>query len=119
MPDSAPTIPVPLGDRRRAERFAAAMPVSVDGHPATTEDLSTSGLSFRSDRAYEAGTRVEVVIAYLLDGHDYPLRCEAEVVRSVPDGEGFTIGARLAPSTIATLAVGEAPQGRPPLRSVA
>ncbi|MDB5955984.1 PilZ domain-containing protein [Ramlibacter sp.] len=93
------TIPVPLqtrDDRRRAERFVAAMPVSVDGREGTTQDLSASGLSFTADRPYALGTRVEVVIEYLLDGHNYPLRCEAEVVRSTPCDDGYTIGARLA-----------------------
>lgn len=125
MPDDGRTIPVPLrtrDERRQAERFAAAMPLSVDGQQGTTQDLSTTGLSFRADRDYAPGTLVEVVIEYLLDGHHYPLRCEAEVVRSIPDGDGFTIGARLAPqSQVAPLAVGdgnEAPVGRPRLRSV-
>jgi hypothetical protein len=106
------TIPIPLGtpdDRRRAERFLAAMPVSVDGRPGTTQDLSTTGLSFHADHAYALGSRVEVVIEYLLDGHQYPLRCEAEVVRSVATADGFTIGARLAPqSQIVEVPVGEA-----------
>lgn len=94
------TIPVPLdprGERRRAERFGAAMPVSVDGEAATTRDLSASGLSFLAQRAYGAGERVQVVIEYLLDGHQYPLRCEAEVVRSEPADGGYRVGARLVP----------------------
>jgi hypothetical protein len=85
-------IPVPLrarGERREAERFEAAMPVRVDGEAATTRDLSASGLSFLSERAYDPGARIEVVIEYLLDGQQYPLRCEAEVVRSVPAPGGF------------------------------
>lgn len=124
MPDDGRTIPVPLrtrAERRQAERFAAAMPVSVQGREGTTQDLSTTGLSFHADRDFAPGTVVEVVIEYLLDGHQYPLRCEAEVVRSVPDGDGFVIGARLAPrSQIAPLAVGDAtdPPGRKHLRSV-
>jgi hypothetical protein len=94
------TIPIPLqprAERRAAERFGASMPVSVDGRSATTRDLSANGLSFLSDRDYEAGARVQVVIEYLLDGHQYPLRCEAEVVRSEPAEGGFRIGARLLP----------------------
>ena len=93
------TIPITLqtrDDRRRAERFVAAMPVSVDGHEGTTQDLSSTGLSFTADQPYAPGTRVAVVIEYLLDGHNYPLRCEAEVVRSTPSEGGYTIGARLA-----------------------
>lgn len=94
------TIAVPLdsrGERRRAERFGAAMPVSVDGEAATTRDLSATGLSFLAQRAYGAGERVQVVIEYLLDGHHYPLRCEAEVVRSEPAEGGYRVGARLVP----------------------
>jgi PilZ domain len=108
------TIDVPLHtreERRVAERFAAAMPVTVDGHPGTTQDLSRTGLSFLADRPFEVGTRVAVVIEYLLDGHRYPLRCEAEVVRATPVADGnYSIGARLSPqSTLQDVAVGGAP----------
>ena len=124
MTSDDPTIPVPLrtgAERRQAERFAAAMPVSIDGRRGTTQDLSTTGLSFRADRPYAPGARIEVVIEYLLDGHRYPLRCEAEVVRSVADDAGYTIGARLTPqSQLEEVAVGggEAGAARPHLRSV-
>ncbi|GAB3654747.1 PilZ domain-containing protein [Ramlibacter alkalitolerans] len=100
MPEHGVTIPVPLRprrERREAERFGATMPVSVDGAPATTRDISANGLSFLSERSYESGARVQVVIEYLLDGQQYPLRCEAEVVRSEPAEGGFRIGARLLP----------------------
>jgi len=124
MGEPGPTISIPLhsgGDRRQAERFAAAMPVTVDGQQGTTQDLSTSGLAFHADRHYAPGAQVEVVIEYLLDGHHYPLRCLAEVVRSEPDGDGWSIGARLMPqSEIAPVALGEDPAAppRPHLRSV-
>lgn len=122
MPGQPLTIPVPLqtrDDRRRAERFVAAMPVSVDGREGTTQDLSASGLAFTADRPYAPGTRVEVVIEYLLDGHNYPLRCEVEVVRSTPAADGYTIGARLAARPEAdtvTVAAGDAvpPAGSAP-----
>ena len=98
--DKTVTIPVQLrasGNRRREERFVAAMPVRADGAAGTTQDLSTSGLSFVTDRSYEVGAHVVVMIEYLLDGHHYPLECEAEVVRVEPVPEGYRIGARLAP----------------------
>lgn len=122
MPDPARTISVPLrtrDERRRAERFEAAMPVSIDGLPGTTQDLSSTGLSFRSERPYDLGARVEVVIEYLLDGHQYPLRCEAEVMRSIADGDGYTIGARLAPQAAAeAVSLGEPAGARAHLRRV-
>jgi hypothetical protein len=105
-------IAIPLhtrDERRRGDRFVAAMPVTVDGHPGTTQDLSSTGLSFHADRHYEPGSRVDVVIEYLLDGHHYPLRCQAEVVRCDAATEGYTIGARLAPQP----QVQEVPVGEP------
>lgn len=117
MPDPGPTISIPLrsgAERRQAERFAAAMPVTVDGQQGTTQDLSTTGLSFHAELPYAPGTQVEIVIEYLLDGHRYPLRCQAEVVRSVQDGKGWRVGARLMPqSRIVPVALGEEPQPEP------
>ena len=92
------TIPVPLRtgrERREAERIPAAMPVSVDGVEATTADLSSTGLSFHSEQDHAPGARLEVVIEYLLDGHQYPLCCEAVVMRSEPAPDGYRIGAKL------------------------
>jgi hypothetical protein len=116
MASEGVTIPVALQagrERRLAERFGAAMPVTVDGHEGTTQDLSTSGLSFVADRPYELGARVEVVIEYLLDGHQYPLRCEAEVVRSdAAEGGRYKVGARLMPqSQLEEVPVGTAEPG--------
>ncbi|MDB5861180.1 MAG: hypothetical protein JWQ76_4869 [Ramlibacter sp.] len=119
--DKAVTIPVQLharsdSNRRGEERFVAAMPVHVDGAVATTQDLSTGGLSFVTDRSYELGARIQVVIEYLLDGHNYPLECEAEVMRVRAGPDGYTIGARLAPlgyqADIAVPAVIDATLGR-------
>ncbi len=116
MADPGLTIAVPLrtrDERRRDERFVAAMPVTVDGHHGTTQDLSSTGLSFHAERHYEPGSRVDVVIEYLLDGHHYPLRCQAEVVRCQPAGDGYTIGARLAPQPrLQEVQVGQADAAR-------
>lgn len=120
MPAAGITIAVPLGtaeERRGAERFVAAMPVHVEGHLGRTQDLSISGLSFIADRPYPPGARVEVVVEYLLDGHNYPLRCEVEVVRAERCAEGFLIGARLAPQPqLQEVPVGKARSPR--LRSI-
>ena len=103
MAEGGFTIPVPLQsgrERRQAERFGATMPVTVDGRTGSTHDLSTTGLSFVADRPYDMGARVSVVIEYLLDGHQYPLHCEAEVVRCDGIAEGtWRVGARLMPQS--------------------
>jgi hypothetical protein len=100
------TIPVHLQaraererERRAAERIRAEMPISIAGREGITSDLSASGLSFLADQPYEVGACVEVVIEYLLDGHHYPLHCQAEVVRVWPAPGGYAIGARLAPQS--------------------
>lgn len=112
MQSNGITIQVPLQrreERRTSDRYVAAMPVRVDGEDGTTRDLSTGGLSFVADHAYDIGARVDVVIEYILDGHHYPLRCQAEVVRVQPEGAAFTVGARLLPQTD----VQDLPEGGP------
>lgn len=122
MPADALTIAVPLqtrDERRRGERVEAVMPITFEGHESTTVDLSSSGLSFDADRPYAPGSRIEVVIEYLLDGHHYPLRCVAEVVRSEARGGRYTIAARLQAQDATEVAVGPADAtGRSHLRPV-
>jgi hypothetical protein len=94
----APNVPVHLravADRRQDRRVEVELPVRVDGSETTTQDLSASGLSFTSERAYSLGARIPIVVEYLLDGHQYPLACDAEVVRVDHADDGFVIGARL------------------------
>jgi hypothetical protein len=116
------TIRVPLqrrAERRESDRFVASMPVKVDGEDGTTRDLSAGGLSFVADRSYEVGARIDVVIEYILDGHHYPLRCKAEVVRVQPAGNAYTVGARLIPETqVQDLPSAGPDSGARPLRSV-
>ncbi|OYU75326.1 MAG: hypothetical protein CFE45_32975 [Burkholderiales bacterium PBB5] len=100
MPTVVPKVVVPLGhrnDQRAAERFDMELPMKVaDGVGGTTRDLSVNGLSFTSPQPYALGARIDVTIEYLLDGHNFPLRCEATVVRCEPCGLAYTVGARLA-----------------------
>ena len=95
-----PRVVVPLGrlaERRGAERFEMEVPVSVlGGTGGVTRDLSVSGLSFTSRQPFAEGERIDLTVEYLLDGHTYPMRCEAIVVRCEASGGGFTVGARLA-----------------------
>jgi hypothetical protein len=126
MANTGPTISVPLERRdngRRADRVFASMPVTIDGREGTTQDLSSTGLSFFWDQPYEVGARVDVVIEYLLDGAHYPLHCQAEVVRVAACEGGYAIGARLMPEPQQFEVedadqVAEAGAARQPLRSV-
>ena len=101
MPTVEPKVVVPLGrleEKRGAERFEMEVPLSVEGgHQAgVTRDVSVSGLSFTSREPYAIGERIELTVDYLLDGHNFPLRCEAIVVRCDAGRAGFTVGVRLA-----------------------
>ena len=122
MPATGITIHVPLHrreERRASDRYVAAMPLPVDGEEGITKDFSANGLSFVAERSYEVGARIDVVIEYILDGHHYPLRCQAEVVRVEPAEEGFTIGARLLPEApLQEVPVGAMESAARPLRSV-
>jgi hypothetical protein len=84
-------------EQRGAERFDMELPVVVSGDAdgGVTRDISVSGLSFVSRRAHAPGEPVEVTVDYLLDGHRFPLRCEAVVVRCDPAPGGYTIAVRL------------------------
>lgn len=113
MATSEPRVVVPLGrlqEKRGAERFEMELPLTVaQGQGGITRDVSVSGLSFTSRQPYAAGERIELTVEYLLDGHNYPLRCEAVVVRCESGAVGFTIGARLA-----TAFIEEGPDGLEP-----
>ena len=99
MPTAEPRIAIPLRSRaanqRIAERFGAELPITVGGEESVTHDLSTHGLSFEAERPYAPGDRITVTIDYLLDGHHYPMRCEAIVARCERQGARFVIGASL------------------------
>lgn len=81
-------------DQRVAPRFGVGMPYTVDGYEGQTRDLSATGLSFDSDKAYPVGSIVDLTLRYGLDGHNFPLQCQAEVVRVEQSGAHFTIAAR-------------------------
>ena len=116
MTEEAVKISVPLSasDRRGAERFIAELPVSVNGLEGTTNDLSATGLSFITDRLHAPGARIRVIVEYLLDGHQYPLECDAEVMRVDRVGEGYRIGARLSPQSQSSLQDVAVPEAEPP-----
>lgn len=95
-----PRVVVPLRrrqERRGAERFEMELPLSVTGgQGGVTRDLSLSGLSFTARQPYAVGEKIVLTVEYLLDGHNFPLRCEAEVVRCEACPGGYTVGAKLS-----------------------
>lgn len=100
MRSAEPKVVVALGqrpERRAAERFGMALPVTLSsGQRATTHDISAAGLSFKALQPLPVGSHIDLTVEYLLDGHNYPLQCEAIVVRCEPAEHGYVVGARLA-----------------------
>ena len=99
MPMVEPRVVVPLGrleEKRGAERFEMELPLTVgDGQGGVTRNMSVSGIAFTSRQPYVVGEQIDITVEYLLDGHNFPLRCRATVVRCDGCTGGFMIGARL------------------------
>ena len=100
-----PPVPVPVripaaqlmsgSDLRASERFGVGMGYTLeDGQQGQTCDLSATGLSFESKTPYAVGAIVQLTLRYSLDGHNFPLPCEAEVIRVQADQGGYLIAAR-------------------------
>ena len=89
-----PIAVAPSSDQRVAERFGAGLPYTLDGREGQTRDLSATGLSFDSDMTYALGTIVNLTLRYGLDGHNFPMPCQVEVVRVEPNSKRFIIAAR-------------------------
>lgn len=83
-------------EQRAAERFALDLPLLVrEVGPATARDHGSGGLSLHVSLPLEVGRQIELTVDRLLDGHDMPLRCLAQVVRCIPERHGFIVGVRL------------------------
>ena len=95
MPEQLTGISTIDGDQRSTDRFGVGLPFTLDGVAGQTRDLSASGVSFESLTARAVGSRVMLYLHYGLDGHNFPMDCEAEVVRVTPEVGGFLIAARL------------------------
>ena len=90
-----PLSATPASNQRRAQRFGVGLPYTLDGQEGQTRDLSATGLSFESDTAYPIGTIIDLTLRYGLDGHNFPLQCQVEVIRVEPEGQRYNIAARL------------------------
>ena len=95
MPQILPGISTIDGDQRSTDRFGVGLPFTLDGVVGQTRDLSPTGVSFESLTARAVGSTVKLQLHYGLDGHNFPMDCEAEVVRVTPEVGGFLIAARL------------------------
>ena len=91
----------PAANRSRAnlrdsDRFGIAMPITMeDDSEGFTHDLSATGVLFEASTEPAVGARIGMKLEYMVDGHNYQLRCEGEVVRVERHGERVNVAARL------------------------
>jgi PilZ domain len=97
-------VPVPLLDsvllatgidQRASERFGVGLPYTLgDGQQGQTRDLSATGVSFESETPYVIGAMVQITLRYGLDGHNFPLPCDVEVMRVEASDGRYVIAAK-------------------------
>jgi hypothetical protein len=70
-------------DRRKAERYQAALPVELTQGTGITRNLSACGVFFETDCAFCTGEVIEftLVLEYLDPGRPVRLQCRGRVVR--------------------------------------
>lgn len=82
-------------DQRSSDRFGIALPITMEGGEGQTHDISESGILFETQCAPEVGARINMTLQYSIDGHDYQLGCEVEVVRVERIGDKVNVAGRL------------------------
>lgn len=82
-------------NQRSAQRFGVALRLTIEGGEGITHDVSASGLYFESDRSYEVGSFMELVLEFPGTKRVYGLPCEAEVIRVSSVGASFNVAVRL------------------------
>ena len=94
-------------DRREARRFTMSLPMRVLPRAAKereldaqTRDVSYRGLYFLTDADFEVGSEIEFVITLpqqVTQSGDVNIRCQGEIVRIEPTGNGKVgIAAKIA-----------------------
>jgi PilZ domain len=92
-------------ERRRARRYAIALPVRVLPHDpdgtalsAETRDISFRGLFFMAEASFKTGSEIEFILTLprqvTLTG-DVQIRCHGLIVRVEEDGRRQGVAARI------------------------
>lgn len=85
----------PATEQRTADRFAVALPITMEGEEGATHDLSAGGILFESPSAAVLGEQVTVQLQYRRYGIDHRLDCRGRVVRVERSGDSFNIAVQL------------------------
>jgi hypothetical protein len=79
-----------VGEQRRVERVAIALPVDLPAGVGRTRDMSSDGAYIVTDHRYDAGASLEFAVRFEhVAGSPLWLRCEGRVVRVERIGAEF------------------------------
>ncbi len=82
-------------DQRLSDRFGIALPITMQEGFGETHDISETGILFETEFEPRLGAKLALTLQYSMDGKDYHMGCEAEVVRVQRVGSRVNVGARL------------------------
>jgi hypothetical protein len=82
-------------DQRSSERYGIALPITMEDAEGESLDISETGILFETESEPRVGARIDMTLQYTMDGHDYHMGCEAEVVRVERVGRKVNVAARL------------------------
>lgn len=68
-------------ERRKEERVAVSLPVSMANSAEVTRDISPSGVYFEANTPFILGERIGFVIKFNNPGDNLMLKCNGEIVR--------------------------------------
>jgi hypothetical protein len=68
-------------EKRKGERVQAALPVAVEGMPATARDVSASGIFLETDAAYALGSPVRLALDLDTPWGKVVIRSQGKIVR--------------------------------------
>ena len=90
----------PTAKRDRASRIASCLPVSINGKPGVTRDISATGVFFEIDEHHPEGSQIQFEIQLDTPGGSLMLSCKGKVVRVVTEGGRSGIAAKILSQTL-------------------
>jgi len=93
-------------ERRRAVRYAMAVPIDVDGETCTTCNVSTTAVSFHARRGFDVGRILDFTIHVPDRESNFRMECQGQVVRCEADGDRFLTSATIDIIRIGRLVIG-------------
>ena len=84
------------GEQRAAQRFAVALPITMEGEEGGfTHELSAGGVLFEWSSPPEVGAHVSLSLEYEVDGVEFQVPCDGRVVRVERHGDNYNVAVRL------------------------